>query len=572
MSKILFVEDMAIFREPIAAALQKEGYRVFLASNGKEALSLVDFHIPDLILLDLSMPEMDGLTFLERMRENLQLRNVPVILLTAVAEKDAVLQAKQLNVKDYLVKSYFSLQQLLDCVNKYLKKPSPSKIEEPGKPAALNGTKIDFVQEHNSQTKKPPVGDREKTLQHLHGRTEPKTLPGAVQKVIALTGALMADPMELAAIVARDPILASQVLRAANTAAYGGAKGHTANLNDAVFKLGSRSVRDIAIAVGIFNALAEGSTDMVNFARCWEHCFAVASIMDFMIPKSEAEAKDLAYLVGLCHDLPELILRQEFPDQFSIAYKEAAEHGKNPWRAIEDVFGISYGELAEVVLSRFNLPESIIKPVQEYFNCNSELLVSGMSRCAQSLRIANWYAHGLTIASSLYVDVHPVRQDEYLLATGTLHPAEFSWDTFRTTVQTTTSMLAHLSPSQQTELSQPLLSKGDKKILHIRHDIFSSFDPVSAALTSLGEVTITDQHFQNRNAPEDSSLIIVTLPNITTNPESQESIDKIMEYVSHVTGNVLCLCSDTNTIKDLPGLKKQSFPISLKALADFAGS
>jgi len=116
MQRVLIVDDTIVFREPIAATLKKQGYHVTCAGTGAEALKVLQFQTPNIILLDVAMPEMDGLTFLKRLRTTTEFTDVPVILLTAVAEKDYVLRAKELGATDYLVKSYFSLEELLQKV------------------------------------------------------------------------------------------------------------------------------------------------------------------------------------------------------------------------------------------------------------------------------------------------------------------------------------------------------------------------------------------------------------------------------------------------------------------------
>ena len=68
MSSILVVDDMAVFREPIAASLRLAGHQTQCAADGEEALRMVRQRRPDLILLDVSMPKMDGITFLKRLR------------------------------------------------------------------------------------------------------------------------------------------------------------------------------------------------------------------------------------------------------------------------------------------------------------------------------------------------------------------------------------------------------------------------------------------------------------------------------------------------------------------------
>jgi CheY-like chemotaxis protein len=119
--RILFVEDKTVFRDPIAKCLEQNGYKMICASNGKEALAAIDSQVRpyDIMLIDVSMPQMDGITLLTHLRNNPKSAQTPVIMLTAAAEKNFVLQAHKLGVSEYLIKSNFSLEELLECIKKY---------------------------------------------------------------------------------------------------------------------------------------------------------------------------------------------------------------------------------------------------------------------------------------------------------------------------------------------------------------------------------------------------------------------------------------------------------------------
>lgn len=120
MSTILVVDDMAVFREPISAALRQSGYKTVCAGNGKEALDVVKQERPDLILLDIAMPEMDGLAFLKERKADPQLRGVPVVLLTAIGDRDSIVEACKLGASEYLLKSQFSLDEMTARVERCL--------------------------------------------------------------------------------------------------------------------------------------------------------------------------------------------------------------------------------------------------------------------------------------------------------------------------------------------------------------------------------------------------------------------------------------------------------------------
>src|SRR5687767_13301151 len=107
---VLVVDDMAIFRDPIAASLRLAGYETLCAADGAEALQVTRDRRPNLVLLDLAMPKVDGITFLKQLRADPAVAGTPVILLTAISERKSVLAAAELGVSDYLLKSRFTLK------------------------------------------------------------------------------------------------------------------------------------------------------------------------------------------------------------------------------------------------------------------------------------------------------------------------------------------------------------------------------------------------------------------------------------------------------------------------------
>ena len=131
MSTILVVDDDPTCRELLRRILPRSGHAVVVASNGKDAFAAMEEHPPQLILLDLAMPVMDGLTFLRHLREMPHYRDTPVILCTALASRDIVRIAGSLGVKDYLLKSEYTMQSLLERIGRYISSPNspaPAKI------------------------------------------------------------------------------------------------------------------------------------------------------------------------------------------------------------------------------------------------------------------------------------------------------------------------------------------------------------------------------------------------------------------------------------------------------------
>lgn len=101
---ILVVEDNAALRQALQDMLTLDGFQVLVAENGRKALEQMRMAEPDLILSDVSMPEMDGFEFFEAVRENDDWISIPFLFLTARSEREDVLRGKDLGAEDYLVK------------------------------------------------------------------------------------------------------------------------------------------------------------------------------------------------------------------------------------------------------------------------------------------------------------------------------------------------------------------------------------------------------------------------------------------------------------------------------------
>jgi CheY-like chemotaxis protein len=124
MSSILVVDDDADGRDAVSRFLMKAGHSVRPARNGREALIAVATIVPDVIVLDVRMPEMNGLEFLQVIRSYLRWQNLPVVMLTAYPEDLPLDRAHEFGVKMIFVKPNFRRDDLLDCVNRLAADPA----------------------------------------------------------------------------------------------------------------------------------------------------------------------------------------------------------------------------------------------------------------------------------------------------------------------------------------------------------------------------------------------------------------------------------------------------------------
>jgi adenylate cyclase len=104
--RVLVVDDNRVNRQLLTRSLEREGHRVSAAETGRAALRLVRQDPPDVVLLDIVMPELDGVAVLERMKSDPALMHVPVIMISAVDEAESVVRCIEMGAEDYLPKPF----------------------------------------------------------------------------------------------------------------------------------------------------------------------------------------------------------------------------------------------------------------------------------------------------------------------------------------------------------------------------------------------------------------------------------------------------------------------------------
>jgi CheY-like chemotaxis protein len=119
MKKILIIEDEEILLNLLNKKLTQEGYEVYLSRNGLEGLEKMKEIKPDIILLDIIMPKMGGMEVMEEMQKNEELKKIPVVIISNSGQPVEIDKIKKLGAKDWLIKTEFNLQEVVEKVNKY---------------------------------------------------------------------------------------------------------------------------------------------------------------------------------------------------------------------------------------------------------------------------------------------------------------------------------------------------------------------------------------------------------------------------------------------------------------------
>jgi len=167
--EILIVEDDGDILELLSYNLTRQGYRVVSAGTGREALSCVGSHNPDLVILDLTLPDMDGLEICARLRAESRTRQIPVLILTARVKEEEVVSGLESGADDYLAKP-FSVAELIARVRALLR-GKHSAAESASSELKLNGLALNPATHDVSYAGDPvELTNREFKLLHLLAR------------------------------------------------------------------------------------------------------------------------------------------------------------------------------------------------------------------------------------------------------------------------------------------------------------------------------------------------------------------------------------------------------------------
>jgi len=117
--KVLIVDDDSLIVRMYERKLSKEGFTVLLAADGEAGLKVLETETPDIILLDVLMPKLNGWETLKKIKENPKTKDIPVITLTSLGDRPEDIQKfKDLGIKEYLVKSDVDLKDLVEIIKK----------------------------------------------------------------------------------------------------------------------------------------------------------------------------------------------------------------------------------------------------------------------------------------------------------------------------------------------------------------------------------------------------------------------------------------------------------------------
>jgi HD-like signal output (HDOD) protein/CheY-like chemotaxis protein len=590
---ILIIDDMPIFREPIAACLKLAGYETICAGDGLEGLKLARNHLPEMILLDMAMPGMDGIQVLQRLRGEPRTASTPVLMLTAVADRDRVIQAIQSGAQEYLLKSRFTTKDLLARIEKHLRKTTNGQIVQkaPATSADSNGAARTLavgtatpvpvpvpaavavaVSKDSPPVSLPtgPLVDGEKCIQRIRKATSGKALSGVVAEVIATAASSRSDSAELAKLVSSDPVLTARVLKAANSPAYASKSGVCTTVAEAVRKVGFSGVRNITAAVGIFDSMPAGTADGFNPLRYWLHSVAVAQLSESLISEKikDTVSPGHAYICGLCHDLGEILVRCEFDEELR-QILEAERQTRRPREDIQtEMLGLSHDKLVLEALRAIGLPTDICEPIENFHAGKTSAQKAGLM--PGILWMADRYANGLLLTAEPESKVELFDRSYVRSVLGSDGFKAPDAETFCSQVRNLTSTLARLGRNEEAQLLVPIYQKAAAKRVWIARDpMFSECDPIYCAMAQLSDAKAYPRlPSVGEHSTYDYLMVIARNPTITGFTE-----ESISQRVATRNGPcpVLWLVSDAEGIRTGKALSPVQMPVQLGDLATFLG-
>jgi len=120
MAKILIIEDDPLIVKIYTTRLTADGYEVASAENGEDGLKLAEQSPPNLVVLDIMMPRMDGFAVLEKLRANPQMKQIPIIVYSNLAQEEEIKRAKETGATEFIIKANVTPTEMVAKIKQYL--------------------------------------------------------------------------------------------------------------------------------------------------------------------------------------------------------------------------------------------------------------------------------------------------------------------------------------------------------------------------------------------------------------------------------------------------------------------
>jgi len=402
---ILVVDDTAICREPIVEILRGEGYSVLSAANGNDALALLQKHAVDLLLLDVRMPVMDGLAMLRALRCDHGRRELPVIMLTDAAEKSIVLEAGMLGVRGFLLKSHFTISELLSRVAKQLSitpAPSPSApppVEQMERIISSPPSAAPTAQSRAASCE-IRIRNKNEVVEAIRRHLDLRPFPPVLHQVVSQTNSTGVSIRDVVETLRQDQALSVRVMKVANSSLYTSGKP-AQNPVEAAGRIGMSGIRNAVVTAVAIDQFGKGSETRLAPQRFWEHSLAVAALAQSIGERLSVPHVEGWFLAGLLHDLGRLVLNSAFPEEYRAILARVDSEGLALGSLERQTFGLSHAEATKEALSQLRMPPPVVTAASLHDRTAEQLKRSCRTdRGPLIVALADRLAHALAIGDS----------------------------------------------------------------------------------------------------------------------------------------------------------------------------
>jgi HD-like signal output (HDOD) protein/DNA-binding response OmpR family regulator len=427
MTRLLIVDDVALVREPIAAALAAQGYQTQVAGGGEECLAILSSDPPDLILLDLAMPRCDGLAVLRTMQAHPRHASIPVILLTEVTDRTSIMEAGRMGVRDCVLKSHFSLQELIQRIHRRLQPPSAPAVDmartAPAQAQVQAPNSVPASQASTLTESVPHPREALRALRPLVTRTqmeasltdvgEIKAISPAVAQLLALCRSEACSMDQVVSVVRQDHAIALKILKLANSVVY--TRGDPVDsVQKAVSRIGLAQIQRAALTMSVIDQFSHGGDDDLNVADFWEHSLAVGLVAAQLVQArgGNLEQADLAFTTGVLHDVGRMVYKQELADLYRQVLQQA-QQSQLPLEQVESrMLQINHADMMERLLVRWRMPRPLSAPIAMHHLslANARQIAPKAITDIAVLAAANALAHALLLGSSGNDTLYPTTE------------------------------------------------------------------------------------------------------------------------------------------------------------------
>ncbi len=426
---ILLAEDEPLEQRMLQTLLSDQGYATIVAESGQQAIVQAIRHRPDLVVLDLYLPDMTGMAALREIRAFGALARIRIIVLSGYVEAEISRQARRAGADAVISKGPSPTGELLREIRKFLPLRSvakPSVSATPAAPAVLAPPASRGIL---------PRGAAGKMLGRF---LELRPLPLLAEEILKASTDPRSDVKKFAGILSQEKTLAARILTLAHSAfpssSPAAARGPMQNLGREVARLGIPGVRDPALALLLVDqhrkASGAGADVTLDRAALWRHSLACAVLARDLAAASGGDAARTRtlFLAGLLHDAGKAVLDDVLPEEYPPVLARAAKDGIPLHVAEQEAFGIDHAEASRQLLIRWQLPGPVVEavglhhmPVKDLLKKSGEILsVVGLLQVADALvkasltcdsgeRILAEAPHALALAGRLGLDAEKIR-------------------------------------------------------------------------------------------------------------------------------------------------------------------